>query len=83
MRRGLERNLWTPFAVALARETLPWMRYPPVGASQSSISPVAKTPGMDFIIKLLFKVEKGSPPVEEMDSLNGRGFVSSIGTFFM
>ena len=58
-----------PAHVPVARHA--FIRYPPVGASQSNISPAQKIPGIDFIIKSLFKAFFEMPPAVEIASLMG------------
>ena len=51
----------------------PWIRYPPVGASQSIISPAMKTPGIRRNIRRSSSSLQHTPPAEEMASASGRG----------
>ena len=57
------------------------MRYPPVGASQSSISPAQKIPGFDFSIKLWSRAFLGTPPAVDIASSMGCGPSCGISRF--
>ncbi len=55
-------------------------RYPPVGASQSSISPAQKTPGIARSIRCSSSASKVTPPALLIASSSGRGAISEIGS---
>ena len=54
-------------------------RYPPVGASQSNISPAQKTPGSVRTIKRASSASKGTPPAVLIASASGRGATNRNG----
>src|SRR3972149_4993700 len=58
-------------------------KYPPVGASQSNISPAQKNPGNSWIIKFSSSDSNVTPPALLMASSNGRGAINGIGNCFI
>ena len=57
----------------------PCSKYPPVGASQSSISPATKVPGRRRSIRYSSTSAKGTPPAVLMASSRGRRAVMGMG----
>lgn len=76
-------QFFTPSAAAFPVEKQAVNKYPPVGASQSSISPAQKTPGKDLIIRSSDKSSKRIPPAELIASSSGRGEMSGTGIAFI
>ena len=69
--------------VAAAPATLPvtkhpWRRKPPVGASQSIISPAQYTPGICLSMRLASSYRQATPPDVEIASSIGRACVSGM-----
>src|SRR5260221_7143025 len=70
-----------PAMVPVAKQ--PCSKYPPVGASQSIISPAQNIPGYFFSISSSSSSSQATPPAEDIASSTGRGATSFTSLFLM